>query len=295
MDWLEPKKVSVIITCHNYGQYLQKAIESVFDQTYSNIEVIAVNDGSTDNTMAVLGNYRSKVKVVHNPSPCGCGVARNQGIELAGGELCLFLDADDYLDPYYLERTVPLISQPGVGIVYCSFWQVFPQHRVKIQTLPYQRRVMLTGNLMAITSLTRTNLVQLVGGLDNRLLLQDYDLWIRITQITGAIAVLEPLFYQVMHGDNMNLTMPETRRREELNRIRKRTRYGIFFKSRNEIYLITGALLRHHLPEGLMHAAGLDQNDIFEVSGEVLASYREGMPLDSPDAMAQVAYRENRW
>ncbi|MHB1419615.1 MAG: glycosyltransferase family 2 protein [Bacillota bacterium] len=295
MDWKDSEKVSVIITCHNYGRYLGKALESVFDQLYGNIEVIVVNDGSEDNTSDVMEEYKSRVKAVHNPSPCGSGVARNQGIEIARGKYCLFLDADDYLDPYYLVKTVPLIVQPGIGVVYCSFWQIYHNKRVMIQAIPYQRREMLRGNLMAVTSLTRTDLVKKVGGLDNRLLLQDYDLWMRITQIANGIGIIEPLFYQTMHGNNMNLTMPQKRRVGELKRIRQRSGYGIFMSYRGQTHLITGALLRHRLPTALIYALGLDEDDLFEVTEEVLAGYQEGHQLDSLEAIKQVAYSENQW
>jgi glycosyltransferase involved in cell wall biosynthesis len=87
--------VSVIITCYNYGRYLQQAIESVTNQTHQNTEIIVVDDGSTDNTQEILKKY-TNVKSV-KVQRVGLSAARNIGVQHSRGSFLIFLDADDYL------------------------------------------------------------------------------------------------------------------------------------------------------------------------------------------------------
>ena len=102
--------VSVILPCYNVQEYVERAIDSVVNQTYSNIEVVAVNDGSTDDTLAVLDNLRTRFAnlVVINQKNQGYGTAVQTGINHAKGTYVVILEPDDYWDNYYLE---PLVSE----------------------------------------------------------------------------------------------------------------------------------------------------------------------------------------
>src|SRR4051812_11154133 len=89
-------KVSAVITCYNYGHYLPFTLGSVLDQTYKNLEVIVINDGSTDNTDAIMQAYADipTLRYVNQPNS-GHAVAKNNGAALATGEFVAFLDGDD--------------------------------------------------------------------------------------------------------------------------------------------------------------------------------------------------------
>ncbi|HDI13154.1 MAG TPA: glycosyltransferase family 2 protein, partial [Hadesarchaea archaeon] len=78
-------KVSIIITAHNYGKYLEQCLESALNQNYDDYEVIVVNDGSTDNTAEILRKYEDRVKVINLPG-LGLAAACNRGIAAASGE-----------------------------------------------------------------------------------------------------------------------------------------------------------------------------------------------------------------
>jgi glycosyltransferase involved in cell wall biosynthesis len=91
--------ISIIITCYNYGRYVERAIRSALDQSMpkNQYEIIVVNDASTDNTAAVLENYQDEVRVIHLPENQGLAAARNTGVRKAKGQYIVFLDADDYI------------------------------------------------------------------------------------------------------------------------------------------------------------------------------------------------------
>ncbi len=114
-------RVSVIIPTYNNAQYLPEAIESVLNQTYTNYEIIIINDGSTDNTITILEKYQDKITYIYQENQ-GVSAARNQGISLAKGELIAFLDADDIFMAHKLEKQVEVFErQPDLGIVNSGF------------------------------------------------------------------------------------------------------------------------------------------------------------------------------
>jgi glycosyltransferase involved in cell wall biosynthesis len=115
-------RVSVIIPTHNRCSLLPRAVKSVLDQTYNNLECIIVDDGSTDNTKSVIKQFDAdQVTVCHHKESRGASAARNTGIEIADGDYVAFLDDDDEWLPTKLEKQVNVLDeQPSsVGLVYC--------------------------------------------------------------------------------------------------------------------------------------------------------------------------------
>ena len=113
-------RVSIIIPTYNYRNFLPQAVESAAMQTYDNYDIIIVDDGSTDNSWDVINScvHRFKFKVYsYYQENSGVSAARNNGISHSTAEFFLPLDADDWLEPTYLEKTVPLMVQPQVAIV----------------------------------------------------------------------------------------------------------------------------------------------------------------------------------
>lgn len=117
-------RVTVVIPCYNYAEYLADAVISVARQTYQDLEIIIVDDGSTDDTEAVCNQVMiefgsRRVTVVHQPNSGQPAIARNRGIDLARGELILPLDADDMIQPTLLAEFVAAYdADPKVAIVY---------------------------------------------------------------------------------------------------------------------------------------------------------------------------------
>src|SRR6478735_4019552 len=107
--------ISVIVTCYNYARYVGRAIESALEQAYDSVEVIVVNDGSQDESLAVIGRYAERVRLIdqHNQ---GSIAAYNAGFAASRGDIIVLLDADDWLEPEVLSRVAKVWS-PGVAKV----------------------------------------------------------------------------------------------------------------------------------------------------------------------------------
>lgn len=110
-------KVSVIIPVYNTEKYISFAIESVLKQTLDSIELIVINDGSKDNSKAIIEKYKADNVIIINKENEGSGIARNIGIDNAKGKYVFFLDSDDYLDKNALETMYNIAEQNNIGIV----------------------------------------------------------------------------------------------------------------------------------------------------------------------------------
>src|SRR3990167_8128796 len=113
-------RVSVVIPTYNYARYLPQAIDSVLGQTYPHIEVVVVDDGSTDESRDVLRAYGSRIRWVQQERQ-GVSAARNRGVRESRGDLVAFLDADDRWLPTKLERQVARwCNEPELGLVHAG-------------------------------------------------------------------------------------------------------------------------------------------------------------------------------
>lgn len=109
--------VSIVIPTYNYATYLPKAVSSCLDQAHENIEIIVVDDGSTDGTREVVQEFGNRVQYVYQHNS-GVSAARNKGLELASGEFITFLDADDYLIENSIQTKLQiLLEHEDIGIV----------------------------------------------------------------------------------------------------------------------------------------------------------------------------------
>lgn len=112
-------RVSVIIPCHNYGRYLGEALNSVRTQTFRDLEIIVVDDGSTDETPEVIAGFADSRLRHRRTMNRGVSAARNAGLDMARGEFIAFLDADDRWHPDKLERQVALMdAEPSLALVF---------------------------------------------------------------------------------------------------------------------------------------------------------------------------------
>ncbi len=126
-------KVSVIIPVYNAEKYLNECISSIANQTMEDIEILAINDGSTDSSLIILDKlsekYKGKLKV-YTKENGGAGSARNFGLKIAGGEFIKFVDADDYLELNILEKMYNIAKENNVSLVRGDYKYIY--HRKKL-------------------------------------------------------------------------------------------------------------------------------------------------------------------
>lgn len=122
--------ISVIIPCYNLEGYIRKCIDSILGQTYKNLEVIAIDDGSTDRTPDLLAEYAAKDDrvVILRQENSGAGAASNRGIEAARGEFIAFVDNDDWIEPEMYERLHRAMTANDADIAVCNFNLVYEDH-----------------------------------------------------------------------------------------------------------------------------------------------------------------------
>lgn len=121
--------MSIIITCYNYAEYVEAAIQSALKQTYKNIELIIIDDGSTDGSADVIRKHKESARIVSRENK-GIVYTRNEALRIAKGDYICFLDADDYFDRDYIENTVKLAEETGADVVFPN-WHVFGDKEYK--------------------------------------------------------------------------------------------------------------------------------------------------------------------
>ena len=122
------KKISIIVPIFNIEKYLSRCLDSILEQTYKNLEVILVDDGSVDNSGMIADKYARKdqrIKVIHQVNQ-GVSAARNTGIDLATGDYIGFVDGDDYIEPDMYEILMRIIEEQQVDIAHCGYQMVYP-------------------------------------------------------------------------------------------------------------------------------------------------------------------------
>lgn len=124
------RMISTIIPVYNVSTYLSECMESILSQDYSALEIILVDDGSTDNSGRLCDMYAqrdSRVRVIHQPNG-GAAAAKNAGLRVASGEYLSFVDSDDFLEPGAYAHMVQLMEMHEADIVQCAFRDVFKDH-----------------------------------------------------------------------------------------------------------------------------------------------------------------------
>ncbi len=167
-----PPKVSVIVPIYNVQDYLRQCLDSVIGQTFSDYELILVDDGSTDGSGLICDEYDNKdkrVKVIHQEN-AGLPAARKVGIEHSQGEYVLYVDADDWVDDNHLDILVRKAEQEEADVVICGFYFEFPRKQVKSVNSPAS----LTGKGVIIESFKNSIHAGVVFKLIRRSLFTDY-------------------------------------------------------------------------------------------------------------------------
>jgi glycosyltransferase involved in cell wall biosynthesis len=220
------KLVSVIIPAYNHQNYIVECIESVLNQTYTNIQLIVINDGSKDNTAEVVRNYINENNLVnieffsnHNQGLCK---TLNFGIKKSKGDYIAILASDDSWLPRKIEEQISLLeSNIAIGLVYSDAYiiggNVKTTHKYSdykpsikkkflnsIQNVNVYKSLLIENFVLASTVLMRKSVIDNIGDFDVNLLFEDYDMWLRITKKYPISYIDQPLGYYRMHNSNMS-------------------------------------------------------------------------------------------
>jgi len=184
----EPK-VSIIIPTYNQSQYLEEAMESVLNQTYQNIEIIIVDDGSTDNTSEVVKSFDNKIIYIPQKNK-GASSARNAGIKKAQGQYVAFLDSDDMWIKNKLEKQIKFIqNNPEIGLLGTGCYQMVDINKMIYKKIFPAKNEILQKDLIKYNPFIQSSVI-IKKDVFNHIDLydekfkesEDYDLWLRIAQ-----------------------------------------------------------------------------------------------------------------
>lgn len=208
--------VSIIIPCYNSEKYIAETIQSVMNQTYTNWEMIIINDGSTDNSVTILNQFLkedNRIQLI-NKSNSGVSDTRNKGLEIAQGDFVTFLDADDVWYITNLEKKVNFLVSTGYDVVY-SYCQLIDEYAEPIDSILKGENNLKIADFLSLKAnyntapsgvLFRKEVLQKIGGFDVNLSNNaDQDILIQSLANGFKIGVVsEVLWNYRIHAENMS-------------------------------------------------------------------------------------------
>jgi glycosyltransferase involved in cell wall biosynthesis len=203
-------KITVYITNHNYGKYVEEAIDSILAQTYRDFELVIIDDGSEDGSREVLSKYKDHpaITLVFQERK-GLNASCNVALKHARGEYMIRLDADDSFTPEALEYLVDRIEEDrNTGYVFCDFYETDALGKVKKMIRQFDPQV--HENLQSAIPhgacmLIRLSFIQQCGGYNEKYPCQDgTDLWMKFKDKYSPAHVAKPLFYYRRHQNNLS-------------------------------------------------------------------------------------------
>ena len=206
--------VSIVIPTYNRAHLLSRAIKSVLSQTYSNFELLVVDDCSSDCTESVVKRFRDdRIRYIKHERNRGATAARNNGIKAAKGEYIAFQDSDDEWLSMKLEKQVNAFNcgPHDLGVVYTSFWlldhskkTLVPSSHVK-QTEGRLHNALLETNFISTpTTVVKKECFEKVGMFANIPRFQDWELWLRISKYYSFKHLREPLVNSYRQPDSIS-------------------------------------------------------------------------------------------
>jgi glycosyltransferase involved in cell wall biosynthesis len=217
-------RLSVVIALYNKQKYIAQCIQSVLNQTFSDFELIIVDDGSTDGSVEIVKTFQDKRIVLVSQANAGPGVARNHGVSLSRTDLLAFLDADDTWNPLFLETGIARLDEHAVDVYVCGAdWE--PRGEKRLPVLPSEGLVqsgvwkvplnLVSEELNAVMNffatgavLIRKKVFQTYGGFFDRVRCnsgEDAYLWIQIMFNHAVYRELTPLLTVNTEGSDLGI------------------------------------------------------------------------------------------
>ncbi|MFS9109198.1 rhamnan synthesis F family protein [Streptococcus australis] len=205
------KLISVVVTCYNHENYIEQCLRSIFNQTYRNIELIVLDDGSTDSSSEVIQEVLKEspfVTIFESHENIGVVRTRNKGLNLLNGDYFLFVDSDDFLDDRYVEELYNCANNHQADIVYCDLYN-FEKDETYLKAQEFDLHNLLESNYISNCSLVKKTILKGIY-YDEKLSgkkLEDYDFFLNLIINNGAKAVYQPntkLNYRVFEKDSIS-------------------------------------------------------------------------------------------
>jgi len=234
-------KISVVLICYNHEKYIGEAIESILSQTYSDFELIVVDDGSSDNTLKIIREYKDSRIVVVEQENSGPSIALNTGIKKSRGQFIAFMSGDDVSFPNRLMTQIEQIEAQKTDMIFCLPQIIGPDSNILDNsiypcffrkdfdnTAELYRQLFKYGNFLCAPScFCRRIAVEKIGWFKRGLIqLQDFDYWIRACKKNLVIKLYkDPLLqYRYLYGANLS-----DKRNQNRTALETRTIYRSFF------------------------------------------------------------------
>jgi len=211
--------VSIIIPTYNREKVLLRSINSVLNQTFQNMELIVVDDGSTDNTQKLLSNIADKrLKIVKTSGKTGANNARNYGVKYASGEFIAFQDSDDEWHLNKLEKQLDFLNKSKADACFCSFERFTPASTLILPLEEKRKSMVLTATNIDIKDTLRSNAIstqtllikkdvfeELNGFEKNITNLEDWEFAVRLVDGYQVAFINEPLVNVYEQNDSISL------------------------------------------------------------------------------------------
>ena len=198
-------KVSIIMNCYNGAEYLNLSLESVFAQTYSDWEIIFIDNCSTDNSAEIAKSYGRKLKYYKTELNIPLYAARNIALEYISGEFTCFLDVDDLWSKDKLEKQLKLFDDKDVGFVFTGVEYIDSEGQIIDKKYPTLKKGWITQSLLLrnyiamSSSMVRTSIFLRDNFNSDYNLVGDHDFWLRISRYVKADCIMEKLFISRLH------------------------------------------------------------------------------------------------
>lgn len=196
--------ISVLVPCYNQGIYLKETIQSALSSTYRPLEILIINDGSTDHSLEIARALEAQHPEVRVLDQANAGVtkARNAGLAAAQGEYILPLDGDDLISANYIANGLEVLSnRPEVKVVYCKAEKFSDSGRKPWKLKPFSLQQLAKDNMIFVSALFRKSDALAVGGFseDMQLGREDWEFWIKLLKNGGEVVQLPEVgfFYRL--------------------------------------------------------------------------------------------------
>lgn len=208
--------ISIVVPIYNAEKYIKRCLDSIIAQTHTNIEIILINDGSTDNTEKIIKKYKDKRIKYYKNSNKGIGKSRNFGIDISSGKYIMFIDSDDYICTNACEELFNEAEKSQADLVICDFYRVFDNKEIQEKIMDFEQtdlnnkpELILDINLspwnkLYLNSMIKKNKIRFIENLkyeDAPFVLDSLKAAKKISKVS------KPLNYYVIHNNSETTIM----------------------------------------------------------------------------------------